>query len=157
LTDVTCRPGERGDFDRIAEVWWESSRRGDGAPDPHPALVEMRARIDQEVADEWRVSVAVRDGRIVGFLAVKLDSEVLDQLFILPAAQGGGVGQALFEIAKQAMPGGFTLRTAAANARARRFYERAGMVLAETALHPKYGNPVCYYRWRPGQSSPANG
>jgi hypothetical protein len=53
----------------------------------------------------------------------------------------------LFEQAKAAMPHGFTLRTARGNVRARKFYEVAGMSVSAEGLHPRYGTPVCYYRW----------
>lgn len=135
------------DLDAIAGVWWESSRSADGAPANHPGVEQLRDRIDDEIAGGWRLAVAVRDGRIVGFLALKPEVAVLDQLFVLPAAQGSGVGRALLDRAKAELAAGFTLRTSADNHAARRFYEHQGLTLALQSKHPRLGHPVCLYRW----------
>src|SRR4051812_15011800 len=115
------------DFDAIAEVWWESSRTADGAPLNHPSLYELRGRIDDEIAGGWSMTVADLHARIVGFLALKPQTAILDQLFILPTEQRLGVGRALLQAAMSALPTGFVLRTSAENRRARRFYEREGL------------------------------
>lgn len=85
--------------------------------------------------------------RVVGMLALKRDEATLDQIFVLPAEQGKGVGAALMRSAKQAMPTGFTLRMAASNDRARRFYEKEGLRWLREGVHPWTGILVHFYGW----------
>lgn len=144
---TALRNATKADLDAIADVWWESSRSADGAPADHPGVEQLRERIDDEVARDWRLTVAVQNGRIVGFLALKPQVAILDQLFVLPAAQRSGIGRALLDRAKAELAAGFTLRTLADNRAARRFYEHQGLTLALEGKHPRLGYPVCFYRW----------
>jgi GNAT superfamily N-acetyltransferase len=144
---IESRAAREADFDAVAEVWFEAGRTADGAPADHPSLGELRARVDREVAADWRLTVAVEDGRIIAFLAIKPAQAILDQLFVLPSRQRLGAGSLLLACAMRDMPDGFTLRTATANTRARRFYERSGLTLVSESLHPRYGTPVCIYGW----------
>jgi ribosomal protein S18 acetylase RimI-like enzyme len=93
------------------------------------------------------VTVAVRDDRIVGFLAIKPAEAVLAELFVRPEAIGSGVGRALLAHATTAMPAGFTLFTRSANERARRFYETGGLTFLRNDVHPRAGDPITYYGW----------
>ncbi len=45
------------------------------------------------------------------------------------------------------MPEGFMLYTRSANAGARRFYEREGLVVLREDTHPRTGDPITYYGW----------
>lgn len=58
-----------------------------------------------------------------------------------------GIGKALLDHAKAAMPSGFTLFTTSQNTRARHFYEREGLVALREEPHPRSGHPVTYYEW----------
>jgi len=108
----------------------------------------MRARIDDDLAKGWTLTVATADGNVVGMLATYPGK--LDQLFLDPDWKGRGVGKALLAEAKRLMPGGFTLWANTANERARAFYERQGMVLDRTGPRPdKPGQIVAHYRWTP--------
>lgn len=119
----------------------------DGAAPHMPSVAEPRARIDVELRAGWRLETAVRRSGIVGLLAIKPAEAVLDQIFVRPDAQGTGIGAALLERAKRAMPGGFTLRKAAANGRAGRFYEKHGLKLLRAGVHPQSDRPVRFYGW----------
>lgn len=114
-----------------------------------PTLPELRSRVDAEVAAGWTLWVAEDAAQLVGILAIRPDEQVLDQLFVSPGQIGSGVGQQLMDHAKTAMPHGFSLHTAATNARARRFYERAGMGLSHRGAHPRTGHAVVWYAWTP--------
>lgn len=145
--DVSVRRAEAGDLDAVALVWHESACAMDGAAPAIPPIGVLRDRIDAELRSGWELHVAVRGGRIVGVLALKPAEAALDQIFVAPAEQGTGVGRALVAVAKREMPGGFTLRMAAANGMAARFYEKEGLSAAGDGLHPWTGIPVRYYRW----------
>jgi len=114
-----------------------------------PSRDELRERVDQEFGQAWVTTLAVSGDEVVGFVALKPDLAVLDQLFVSPEYLGGGVGKALLHHAMAEMPAGFTLFTASANTRARRFYEAAGLVFVSEKPHPRSGHPVSYYRWHP--------
>jgi GNAT superfamily N-acetyltransferase len=144
---IECRSAVARDFDEIARVWHESARLAGGAPRDMATVQQLRSRIDLEVAAGWNAIVATQDDAIIAFLAIKPETSILDQLFVLPAKQGKGTGLTLLQCAMRAMPRGFTLRTASANLQARRFYERAGLVLLEEGVHPRSGYPVCFYGW----------
>jgi len=150
---IRYRAAEATDFDALAQVWHESALSTEGAAPNLPSVEALRSRIDREIDAGWVVTVALDRGEIIGFLALKPAVAVLDQLFILPSHHGLGIGHALLDAAKSAMPGGFTLRTISANHKARRFYELSGLLLLEAGLHPTSGCPVCYYGWNGKPSS----
>ena len=112
-----------------------------------PPLAELRARIDAELLSGWNLYLAERGGQLAGMLAIKPTEAILDQIFVLPDAQAKGVGTALLDVAKQAMPEGFTLRMAPANWRAQRFYLLSGLKLLRKGTHPISGMPVSYFAW----------
>jgi GNAT superfamily N-acetyltransferase len=137
------------DFDRVATVWHQSASLMDGAASPMPSRQQLRDRIDRELAAGWELFLAERGGHIMGMLALRPADAILDQIFVLPDQEASGIGTALMAMAKRRMPEGFSLRMAAANERAARFYERSGLVLSGNGIHPSSGVPVCYYSWKP--------
>ena len=141
------RPAAAGDLDAVADVWHAAAVSMDGAGADVPTREALRRRIDAELRSGWNLQVALRRGRVVGMLATRPRDAVLDQLFVLPEEQGRGVGKALLDVAKRAMPGGFTLRMGASNRKAARFYEKQGMTALREGLHPSTGMPVRFYGW----------
>ena len=65
---------------------------------------------------------------LVGIIAFR--SDWIDKLYVLPEAQGGGVGSELLQVAKRAFDC-LQLWTFQRNLRARRFYEARGFALVE--------------------------
>lgn len=145
--DVTVRPAADADLDEVARVWREAALSMDGEPADVPTLEAFRKRIDDELGSGWELRVAERGGRIAGMLALKRGEAVLDQIFVAPGDQRSGAGKALLDAAKREMPAGFTLRMAASNERAARFYEKGGLHSAGEGTHPRTGIPVRYYCW----------
>lgn len=96
------------DLDDVADVCYESASAMDGAPVEMPSRQELRRRIDVELAAGWDLHVAAHDARLVGMLALKPRTAVLDQLFVRPESRGRGLGRALLDFAKNVMPEGFT-------------------------------------------------
>lgn len=141
------RPSLEADRDAIAEVWRSSASLPGVGPPVMPTLEELRKRVDAQFASGWSVTVAVRGNDVIGFVAIKPREAVLDELFVRPGSLGGGIGRALLAHAMKEMPTGFTLFTRSGNARARRFYEKAGLVLLRQAAHPRTGDPVACYGW----------
>ena len=149
LAPIALRPALPADYDTIAEIWHAGASLPTVGPAALPPVAVLRARIDAEFAAGWTVIIALRDGEMVGFAAMKQREAVLDQLFLAPGAVGGGVGRALLDAVKTAMPEGFTLFTRTGNGTARRFYEKAGLVARREDIHPRFGDPIVYYGWSP--------
>jgi putative acetyltransferase len=86
-------------------------------------------------------------GEIIGFIAFR--PGWVEQLYVQPARQGGGVGRALLAIAKKASPE-LSLWTFQRNSAARSFYERQGFVAIEETDGEgnEEGEPDVLYRWK---------
>ena len=82
----------------------------------------------ERVFTECQVHGAFEGGALVAIIAFR--SDWIDQLYVLPEAQGRGVGTELLDIAKRASER-LQLWTFQRNARARRFYEARGFALVE--------------------------
>jgi hypothetical protein len=70
--------------------------------------------------------LAGADGVVVAVLV--LDGDQLDQRYVDPDWQRGGIGSALVQLAQARRPDGLALWTFQSNLGARRFYERYGFV-----------------------------
>jgi GNAT superfamily N-acetyltransferase len=83
---------------------------------------------------------------MVGMLAFR--EAWIDQLYVLPGAQGGGVGTELLRVAQEAM-GQIQLWTFQRNARARRFYEARGFALVRETdgARNEEREPDALYLW----------
>jgi GNAT superfamily N-acetyltransferase len=115
---------------------------------------ETLAFIRDVVVGELEAWVLEEEGRVIGFAA--MSDEMLEHLYVDPAAQGRGVGSELLALAKRRRPAGFRLWVFQKNGAARRFYERHHFVPVQ--LTDGAGNeerePDALYEWRP---SPHNG
>ncbi len=149
---LRLRPAASRDRDAIAALWHASASLPSVGLPAVPGLPAFRERLDVEWAAGWQVTLAVRGDDILGFLALKPAEAVLDQLFLRPDAIGEGIGTRLLDRARSRMPNGFSLHTMAANARARRFYERAGLRFLREDRHPRTGLPIARYAWKPPAS-----
>lgn len=142
------RPARDGDREAVNALWHASASLPSVGLPAMPSREALRARLDGEWVSGWDVTLAVRGEALLGFAALKPAEAVLDQLFVAPAALGQGVGSALLDHAKRAMPEGFTLRTLSANTRARRFYEASGLTLLRHEPHPRMNVPSTFYGWK---------
>jgi GNAT superfamily N-acetyltransferase len=132
------------DADQIAALHtasWRAAYRGilpDGFLDdaaPTNRLHVWRERMREPAATQI-VLKAVQDEQLQAFACIFLDADplcgaLLDNLHVTPAATGGGLGSTLLRaamahVAAARPTAGLYLWVFAANARARRFYERHG-------------------------------
>ncbi|WP_055046100.1 GNAT family N-acetyltransferase [Devosia sp. A16] len=150
MSGISLRAAKPGDYDAIAAIWHASAGLPGVGPAQLPSLERLRARVDVEMEAGWRVTVAIAGEELIGFLAVKPEADILDQLFMHPDARGLGLGQLLLDEAKSQMPDGFTLFTRPGNLPARRFYEKHGLVHLRDDLHPVFGDPIVWYGWKRG-------
>lgn len=129
---LTIRPATPEDLPRIADVF--IAARAAAAPAMPPSIHpphEVRAfygALDL-VAGERETWVAEDLRGIVAFL--ELVGDWLDALYVLPDAQGEGIGTALLDLAKSLRPRGFSLWVFETNTPARAFYARHGLAERE--------------------------
>ncbi|MGI0491414.1 GNAT family N-acetyltransferase [Alkalinema pantanalense CENA528] len=90
-----------------------------------------------------------RPDRIVGFVAVVLETQFVDQLFVDSRYHDRGIGSALLNQAKQLCPQGLTLDTLQINLKARKFYERHGFKPGQFSVNAFNGQPNVKYHWQP--------
>ncbi len=121
VQDITVRSARSSDARRIAEVFL-AARRGalPYLPEIHSAD-ETRRWIAHSVLETCEVWVGLKDGEVVGFVA--LNDQTFEHLYVLPDYQSAGVGSALLSKAKDLSQGKLTLWTFQRNLGARRFYE----------------------------------
>jgi GNAT superfamily N-acetyltransferase/chorismate mutase len=127
---VELRPAAAGDLPAIAEVHL-ASRAGAGdalPPDAHTAD-EARAWVAGWDLTATDVHVALLGGRVVGY--TRSTPTWLDDLYVLPDAQGHGVGTALLRRVLDLHPDGVGLWVFESNRPARDFYARHGFVALE--------------------------
>jgi GNAT superfamily N-acetyltransferase len=145
MPDIHLRPFVTSDAAALARLW-HASWLSTGVPAAREIKREdLLARVRTEFEQGRRVTIAEVEGELAGFLVLKLEERRLDQLFVAPERKDSGIGTRLFALAKETMPNGFVLRTAAANIAARRFYEKRGMRLDRLEPHPVHGYEVAIY------------
>ena len=147
MNPIELQPANSTDYDEIADVWHASASLPGVGPVPMVPRETLRARIEPEVANGWRITLAKADGEIVGFLAINAESRVLSQIFVRPDFIGSGLGGRLMRVAMKQMPFGFTLSTASTNVSARKFYEKSGFIMTATGVHPRTGHEISFYEW----------
>jgi GNAT superfamily N-acetyltransferase len=129
---VSLRPARAEDAAAIAEIWlhgWRDAHLGN-VPE---ALVEVRTPESFQIRAVDRVGdtvVAVVGDALAGFVMVAGDE--VEQVYVSADHRGGGVASALLAEAERLVAGAghrqAWLAVVPGNARARRFYERAGWV-----------------------------
>jgi len=124
LAAVILRPATASDAGSIAKTMRAALSSFDWMPVLHTPDEDL-AFISDHVLPHQRVFVAEADGVLVGFIAVR-DAWV-NQLYLLPAWTGKGIGQRLLTDATAGMER-VKLYCFQANVGARRFYERNGFV-----------------------------
>ena len=116
------RPATPKDADAIAGVFTASRKLLAFLPKLHTPD-EDRAFIREHILPRYRVAVAVRDGRIVGFISD--EPGWIENLYVAPDAVGSGVGSALLADV-MACNDELDLWCFEQNHRARAFYEGHG-------------------------------
>ena len=146
MSRVDLRRYEPGDDAALAVLWRASvPLMGlDGFEVPPPVFFEEKLA---EMVTRCEVTVAVRAGAPVGFMALDIEAALLDQMFLAPDVLRQGIGARLFELACQRLPAGFRLYTPSANARACAFYKAVGMTVSHHDRHPVWGHPITFFRW----------
>jgi len=125
--ELLLRPAVADDVPALAAVQLAARAAAPMPPGIHPPD-EVRAHLRARLADSetW---VAETGGAVVGY--ARFTRTWLDDLYVDPAHQGAGVGNALLDLVKVRHPGGFSLWVFEQNAPARAFYAARGLVERE--------------------------
>jgi GNAT superfamily N-acetyltransferase len=127
----TIRRAGPDDATELADLFWRV--REESVPDI-PMIAHPRATVLPFVRDallrDFEVSVAVVDGRLVGFLAL-MAPDVLGHLYLERVHTGQGLGSRLVELAKCRFPEGLRLWAFQGNEAALRFSTQHGFVAVE--------------------------
>lgn len=124
---MIVRPAVPEDAAAVAEVQLASRRAAAMPPGIHTDD-EVRAWLAARLLQD-EVWVAEVDGLVVGY--ARFTETWLDDLYVLPAHAGAGVGSALLDVVKALRPRGFGLWVFEVNEPARAFYLRRGLVERE--------------------------
>jgi len=169
MNPMSMTPATARDVESIARLHaqsWRSAYRGmlsDDYLDQHVEADRLEfwtARFANVAPDRRLILQALSDGRLLGFVCVLLDTEPewgarLDNLHVSPESKGTGVGYVLFNAAREwiasVSPGtAMHLWCVERNHVARRFYERQGGQIVETASRPvaqELSVPELRYWW----------
>jgi GNAT superfamily N-acetyltransferase len=154
MAEVTLRAAGTADAPAITEVFL-GARRGMTYL-PHLHTDDETARFIFDLVRQAQVQVAVRDGAIVGFAAVR--ASWLEHLNVHPRAQNAGIGSRLIQWAKQTSPTGLDLWVFQRNTRARALYAAHGWrVVLQTDGDNEEGQPDVRMQWEPGRDTRQRG
>ena len=142
---ITLRPAEPRDTAAIGRLFSMSRRLLTFLPELHTPEEDL-AFIAGEIIPRYRITVALRDGVLAGYMAE--GPQWIEQLYLLPDARRSGLGSTLLRDA-QSRQDRLELWCFAQNAPARAFYEKHGFVpLYETdGAGNEAGAPDVRYRW----------
>jgi putative acetyltransferase len=106
-----------------------------------------RERWRNELVRSTIVTVAERDGAVLGFVTVDPASGYLDQIVVAPETWGSALAAALLDEAKRIAPGKLELLVNQDNTRAIRFYEKHGFIISGADVNPRSGAPLHRMSW----------
>jgi putative acetyltransferase len=145
----TLRSYRAADEDTAIELWRQTWQLVYPAIDFSSRLEWWRQRWRNELVPTATITVAERNGKLVGFVTVDPRTLDLDQMVVASEAWGSDIASALLAEAKRISPKGLDLHVNKDNARAIRFYEKQGFVISGEALNWRSGKPVHSMSWRP--------
>jgi putative acetyltransferase len=144
---LRLRPYAAADEEVAIELWRRSWQHAYPDIDFSARLSWWRERWRDELVPRVAVTLAERAGAVVGFVTIDRSNGYLDQIVVAPEAWGLGVAEALLGEAKRISPAKIELHVNQDNARAIRFYEKHGFVVAGESKNPLSGRPVFAMRW----------
>jgi len=146
---LTLRPYAHADEEAAIELWRRTWQQAYPQINFAARLAWWRQRWRSELVPEATITVAERDGALVGFVTVDPRSLYLDQIVVGPEAWGSDVAEALIKEAMRLSPRGLDLHVNTDNVRAIRFYEKHNFKIAGQGVNPISGRPVYTMSWRP--------
>lgn len=149
MPPLTLHPYTDADEDAAIELWRRTWQQHYPRIDFAARVAWWRERWCKELVPVATITVAERDGALIGFVTVDKKTRYLDQFVVAPEAWGSDVARVLMDEAKKQSPTGLDLLVNKDNARAVRFYEKHGFVYAGEDKNPVSGIAVNRMAWRP--------
>jgi putative acetyltransferase len=146
-TSFTLRRYTEADETAAIELWRRTWQLAYPDIDFTERVAWWRERWRNELVSSTIVTVAERDGGVLGFVTVDPVSGYLDQIVVAPETWGSALAAALLDEAKRIAPGKLELLVNQDNARAIRFYEKHGFVITGTDVNPRSGALLHRMRW----------
>ncbi len=145
---IIIRRARASEAPAIADLYVAARRRASAFVPTVHRDDETRAWVSGYLVPRLEVWVAKSRAILLGMMA--LDGDLVDQLYIAPAAQRRGVGNRLIAHAKMLRPARLRLYTFQRNAPARRFYESSGFGAIEfnDGSHNEEHEPDVLYEWK---------
>jgi putative acetyltransferase len=137
------------DEDAAIALWQRSWQQHYPQIDFTARVAWWRERWRNELVPVATITLAERDGALVGFVTVDRKTRYLDQIVVAPEAWGSDIAATLLAEARRISPDGIDLKVNADNARAIRFYEKHGFVITGRDVNERSGAPVHVMSWRP--------
>ena len=131
-------------LEHLLSLWREAFEFGVGVIDPHP-LSDQREYFLAPVLPTHRVTLAVLDSKLVGFIAASEES--VSQLHVQVGLHRRGIGSALLALSKVRSTGSLWLYAFTKNVRACRFYEKHGFVAVQRGFEPVWQLEDVKYTW----------
>jgi putative acetyltransferase len=153
---ILIRPGSNADIPALLDIWVEAWTKAMPEIDFEARRPWKADRLASMRAEGAALTLATRDGRIIGGTLVNIAERCLDQLVVAPAEWGTGIGSALVGHARGLCPAGLSLTVNQTNPRAIRFYEREGFVKTGVGVNPNSGLPIFSYQWTPSAAGAAS-
>jgi GNAT superfamily N-acetyltransferase len=138
-------------LDELVRMWRASFEAGVGISDPHPIEEQKQFFLDV-VLPQNAVRIALKEGRIVGFVAAS--SDTVDHLYVHVDHHRQGIGTLMLDWAKSQSSGRLRLFTFARNQGARSFYERNGFVEIAHGFEPVWQLEDVTLEWTDRATSP---
>jgi putative acetyltransferase len=135
------------DEDATVTLWQRTWQQAYPSIDFAARVAWWRARWRNELVPNADIIVAEQEGAPVGFVTIDA-SGYLDQLVVAPDQWGSEIADRLVNEAKRVSPDRITLLVNKDNARAIRFYERNGFLLAGEEANPTSGRLVLKMQWK---------
>ena len=145
----TLRPYAAADEDMAIELWRRTWQQHYPKINFAERVAWWRERWRNELVPTAMVTVAEREGAVVGFVTVDPKTRYLDQIVVAPDAWGSDVAHVLMTEARRLSPLGLELKVNADNARAIRFYEKQGFVVTGDDVNPVSKAPILKMSWWP--------
>jgi putative acetyltransferase len=146
--DYVLRLYRASDEDGAIALWRDTWQLAYPDIDFAARLPWWRERWRRELVPNAAIVVAEHQGRLAGFVTIDA-AGYLDQIVVAQADQGSPLAGLLLGAARQRSPAGITLKVNADNARAIRFYEKAGFVHDGDEVNESSGRAVSRMIWRP--------
>jgi len=142
------RPYAATDEPAAIELWRRTWQRHYPHIDFSARVGWWRERWRNELVAAATITVAECDQAMVGFVTVDPRTGYLDQIVVAPELWGSDLGRALLDQAKCISPAHLAVHVNQDNARAIRFYQKHGFVIAGSDVNPRSGAPLHLMRWR---------